>query len=808
MTDLTYSLRTLARTPRYTALAVVTLTAGIGVTAAMFGLLDALYFRPLPIVEPERLADVTMQSPTNRFGSFSYEEFRDIERTPAFRDVFAIGRRGVTLNHQGQAHLLLIHYVSAEYFPSLGIPMHRGRGFSAGDDSPAATTPQVVINHQLWTDRLGAPADIIGRTIQLNSTPFTVVGVTAPGFVGLNAPVRTDVWVTVAQAPFVVPGLRDEIANRRQRWFQIVGRLDEGVDAEQARAALEVVATRWRALDARDYADTRILVRLQQDERDEAAQQGAIFLGIVALVLLIACANVANLTLARGEGRRREIALRSALGATRAGLLRQMIVESAIVSIAAAAAGVLLAAWLIQIFPAAVPPSSWVRLDVRVDARFLIFAVVLTAAATTIVGLLPAWRGSHADITSGLKSQGAAPGWSDRRLSLRDLLVVGEIALAGVVVMAAGLLVRDLATSLSMDPGFETDKRVATFYMVPALKGYDQPATHRFLESARLAAATVPGVTRVSYGIRLPAQGNEAGWSAAFTIPGKEPPPGKDAFQIRYTMVGPDYFEVMGTRIVSGRGIVEADRPGSAPVAVISDTMARRFWPGESPLGRRIRMGRVTPVDREIVGVAEDIRIGGLYEPPEMYVYVPYAQHPQGFGLLLVEAATDLSGVIGPVKQAVAKVDPAVPVLSVSSFAEHMGLLLYEDRRNAWIGLGVALLALTLGAVGVYGVVALVTARRTREMGIRVALGAGRAQLLWLLLGRGAMLAFAGAALGIAGGMAAGRLLQSQLHVESPADPWSMAAGTALLVAVALGASFTPVWRASRINPMVALREE
>jgi predicted permease len=616
------------------------------------------------------------------------------------------------------------------------------------------------------------------------------------------------VWVTIAQAPLVAAGLRDEIASRRHRWFEVVGRLRDGMDGAQARAALEVVPARWRTLDARDYADTRIQVRLQQDDRNDATQQGAVFLGIVALVLLIACANVANLTLARGEGRRREIALRSALGATRAGLLRQLLVESLIVTLTAAAGAVLLAAWLIQIFPALLPPSSFVNLDVRVDGRLLVFTAVLAASAATLVGLLPAWRGSRVDITSGLKSQGPASGWSGRRLSLRDLLVVGEIALAGVVAIAAGLLVRDLAASLALHPGFETGKRVATFYLVPALKGYDPPSTWRFLESARLGAATAPGVTRVSYGIRLPAQANEAGWSALFTIPGKEPPPGKDAFEIRYTMVGPDYFEVLGTRILSGRGVEETDQPGSAPVAVISDTMARRLWPGESPLGRRIRMGRAKPVDREIVGVAEDIRIGSLYEPPEMYVYVPYAQHPQGFGLLLVESAADLTAVIGPVKQRIAEVDANVPVLSVGSFAEHMRLLLYEDRRNAWIGLGAALLALTLGAIGVYGVVALVTARRTKEMGIRVALGAERRQLLRLLLGRGAILAVAGAALGVAGGVAAGRLIQDRLRLVHPADPWSIAAATVILVAVALAASFTPAWRASRIDPVSALRDE
>ena len=244
-------------------------------------------------------------------------------------------------------------------------------------------------------------------------------------------------------------------------------------------------------------------------------------------------------------------------------------------------------------------------------------------------------------------------------------------------------MLRSLLGTLAVNPGFDTGKNVATFYMVPTLKGYDEAGTYRFLEAVRQAAATVPGVKRVSYAIRLPAQGNEAGWAASFTIPGKEPPPGRDAFDIRYTMVGPGYFEVLGTRIRSGRGITDTDLPDSAPVAVISETMARRFWPGEDPIGRRIRMGRARPVEREIVGIAEDIRISGLYEPPEMYVYVPFAQNRQGFGLLLVETENDAAAAIAPVKQRIAGVDAKVPVLTASSLAEHVDLLLFDDRRNA-----------------------------------------------------------------------------------------------------------------------------
>lgn len=809
MRNIAYSLRILARHPRYTVLAGLTLAAGIGVTSAMFALLDALYFRPLPIAEPHRLVDLTLVSPTNRFGSFSYEEFRDLAGAAGFKDVIAIGRRGVTLTVNGETQPLLIHYVSGQYFPSLGIPMHLGRGFTAADDRADAATPQVVINHQLWQDTLGSPPDIIGRAIHLNDTLFTVIGVTGRGFAGLNRPVRTDVWVATAQAPLVVPGLRGELTDRRHRWFQVVGRLAEGVSADQARAALDVVLARWRAGDPRSYGDARIAVTVQDDDRRKATLQGATFLGIVGLVLLIACANVVNLTLARGEDRYREIALRSALGATRATLIRQMLVESAVLSAGGATAGVLLAAWLIRLFPALLPPgASSMVLDVRMDARFFAFAGALAVTATTLVGLLPAWRGSRPDISRGLKTQTAAAGWAGRGVQLRDLLIVGEIALSGMIVIAAGLLVRSFAASLAVNPGFDSRKNVATFYMVPGLKGYNTAGTYQFFEAARRGAGTIPGVSRASYGIRLPAQGNEAGWAASFTIPGKEPPPGKDAFEIRYTMVGPGYFEVMGTRILTGRGIVEADAPGGAPAAVISQSMAQKLWPGESPIGRRIRMARARPVDHEIVGVAEDIRIGGLYEAPEMYVYVPYAQHPQGFGLLLVETTTDTAAVVTSVRRQIAALDAKVPVLAVSSFADHMARLVYEDRRNAWIGLAVAVLALTLGAVGIYGVVSLVTARRRKEIGIRVALGADRRHLIRLLLSKGVVLAAAGSVLGIAGGLGVGRLLRSQLHGVAPADPLSIAIGTSVLVSVALASSFVPAWRASRVDPAVALRDE
>jgi predicted permease len=806
MRDVRYAIRLLLRHPRYTVLAVVTLAAGIGANGAMFALLDAVYFRPLPIADQDRLVNVTLVSPGSRFAFLSYEEFLDVERSvPAFRDVMAIGPRGVTLNRDGEVHQLLIHYVSGRYFPSLAIPMHLGRGFGPADDSESVA-PQVVINHHLWKERLGAPPDIIGRQIQLNSTMFTVVGVTAPGFAGLNRIVRTDVWVTAAQAPFVVPGLRDEVRDRRRRWFSVVGRLADGADVDRARAELDVLMSRWRADGGPAYQEARFVVQGQREEIEAETKQGAAFLALVGLVLLIACANVANLTLARGEGRRQEMSLRTALGATRMELVRQMTIESAIVTMAGTAVGLLAASWLIRLVPSLLPPGAFMMvLDARLDSRLLGFTALLASAATLLVGIVPAWRGTRGDITSGLKARTPAGGRGG--LQLRDALVVGEIALSAIVIIAAGLLVRSFMHSLAVQPGFAAGKEVATFYVVPGLKGYDQAGTYRFLEECRRAATALPGVARASFGIRLPAQGNEAGWAAAVNVPGHEPPPNRSAFSIRYTMVGPGYFEVMGTRILSGRGVAEGDRPDSAPIAIVSETMARTFWPGASPLGQRIDIGS-PPVVREIVGVAEDIRIGGLHEPPEMYVYVPYAQDPQSFGLLLVEAEGEIASIVGAVRQRIAGIDPSIPVLDVSSFHDHMSRLLYEDRRNAWLAIGMAVLALTLGAVGVHGVVSLVTVRRTKEIGIRVALGASRRQLLRLLMGKGVRLALIGGALGVGGGLFAGRQLSDLLHGIGSSDLWSFALGTIVCLVVALGASFAPVWRAARLDPASALREE
>lgn len=772
--------------------------------------MDALYFRPLPLRDPDRLADVTLSASRESHGLISYREFREIqESVPAFEDVVAIGARGVTLRLQDQTLLLLIDYVSGNYFEALGVPMHLGRGLRSEDDSPQATAPVVVINNQLWKGRLGARPDIIGSTIQLNDTVCTVVGVTAPGFLSLTRGKRTDAWVTAAQAPFVRAGLRQELENPYHRWFEVVGRLTPGASMGEARAQLATLVGRWRADDALEYHDTLLAVRGYPEAYRKEAGEGAGFLALVSLVLLVACANVAGLTLARSESRRREMAVRAALGASRARLARQTLAESGVLSVGGAACGLLLGSWLMALFPALVPPGAVTYvLDVRLDLRVLAFSGVLTALATLLVGLVPAWRGARMDIVTTLKDEAVSGAQGRHYPRARDLLVVAQVAVGVVVLIAATMLVRSFAESLRVNPGFDTRKNVATFYLVPGLRGYDAARTYRFFEECRRAVSGLAAVKRASYAIRLPAQANEWGWAYDFTIPGKEPPSGERFFRIKYTMVGPDYFEVMGTRILRGRGIRETDLPEGVQVTVVSETMARSLWPGEDPIGKKILMGRDPPVARGVIGVAEDNKIAGLYERPEMYLYVPYAQHQQQFGLLLVEVDGDAEMIFGAAKKRIAEIDPALPVLDAGSFARHMELVLYEERRDAWIAAGIALLVLVLGAVGIHGVVSLVTARRTREIGTRLALGARPADALCLVLGAGLRLAMAGLAVGIAGGLAVGRLLESRLHGVSSTDLWSVLLGSAVLTAVAVLASLAPACRAARVDPIVTLRYE
>jgi len=802
--NLLYAFRILARRPGFFSLSCLTLALGIAANLALFSLLDAVYFRPLPLREPDRLIRVESTYPKAFQGLISYIESQEIaESVTAFEDVVPVGGRGVTLHSRGELHVLLVDYVSAGFFDTLGIPLHLGLGFDRNEPS----TPQVVVNHRLWQERLAARPDIVGSTLQLNDSLFTVVGVTAEGFVGLERTVQTDVFIMAEQAPLVVPRLRDELSNRSQRWFEIVARLAPGATEQQAQAQLDVLARRWEAEDPKQYSGGGLRLSGIQESHRAAVREGAVFLALPALVLLIACANVANLLLARTEARRREHAIKVALGAGRGVLLGQLFAESSLLAVSGAIVGGLGAAWLIQLFPQLVPPAEITyTIDTRIDTRLLAFGLVLVLVATALVTLASASKSVAVGVVSDLKGERSSP----RGFRTQHFIVAVQMAVGVIVFAAAGLIVRSLWFSANLRPGFDTEKEVATLYLVPGLKDYTNEATHRLLEEVREGLSGLPSVRRVSYGIRLPAQGNEAGWASEFVVPGKEPPPGEESFRIRYTMVGPDYFEVMGTRILAGRGIRASDTPQSEPVAVVNQTMAEQLFSGEDPLGKVILMGRTKRLSRRIVGVSEDIKISDLYEEPEMYVYVPYAQDPQGFGLVLIETggASGVEAILPAARAEIARLAPDVPVLMTGSLDLHMRTVLYEERRDAWIAAGTGALALLLTTVGLYGLTAMVTSQRTREIGIRMVLGASRREIVYLVVGRGLNLALAGSVAGVLGGLAVSRYLESRIHGIDSHDPLSFALGAGIGIAVGLLAGLVPALRAARLDPAITMRSE
>jgi predicted permease len=656
--EVLFALRRVLHRPGFLVLSSSTLALGIAANLALFSLLDAVYFRPLPLREPSRLVTVASTSPKAFGGLISYIESQEIAASvPAFEEVAAVGKRGVTFRQNEETRLAIIHYVSPRFFEVFGIPLQIGRGFRGTDDA----SPSVIVNHRFWQEQLSGRPDVIGSTIQLDDKPFTVVGVAARGFVGLDRTVQTDVWVPVQQAPLVVPGLRDELADRNHRWFEVYARLGPRAGREEAQAQLDALAKRWGRDDPQQYPEAGLRLQGFSDSHGAEARQGAIFLAFPALVLLIACANVANLLLARNEARRRELAVSVALGAGRGRIFRQLLAESLILTFCGTALGVLGAAFLIALFPSLVPPGAITyTIDARIDARLLSFCLALFLGSTVLIALATASRFVRPGVAGDLKTGRSSP----RRARAQHLLVAGQITIGVVVLVAAALIVRSLRYSAGLRPGFDSGKQVATFYLVPALKGYDDEQTFRLFEESRLRLLSLPSVRRVSYAIRLPAQGNEAGWAEDFVIPGKEPPSGEQAFHIRYTMVGPDYFELVGTRILRGRGVQEVDRPEGRPVAVISETMAKRIFPSEDPIGKTLVMKDVA---REIVGVCEDVRIGSLYEAPEMYVYLPYAQARQGFALLLVELDGDPAVLVRAAKTEIARVAPDVPVLETEA---------------------------------------------------------------------------------------------------------------------------------------------
>ncbi len=799
--DVRYATRVLKKAPAFTLLAVAVLAIGIGANAAIFSLVDALLLRPLPFHEPTELVKLWEHPPGYAHNSVSPLNFLDwSEQNQVFTSMTAIsGGSRVLSNPHGSPERIPGQSVSVSFFDVLGIAPVAGRTFAASD---VRNRNVVVIGERLWRGRFGADAGLVGRPILLDGESFTVIGVVPARFQILY---QSDLWT-----PFIVKRSPEQ---RQMHYLQVIARLKPGVAIEQARAAMKVVAENIARVSPETNKDWTITVAPLREALvgRELRVTSLVLGGIVAFVLLMACANIANLLLARGAARWREIAVRSSLGGTRARITAQLLTESVLLAAMGGAAGLTLAVAVVRSAPAFLPPDTLpAGIIPEVDARILLFSAGITLATGILFGLAPAWQAGRLSIAEALRSGGrtltGATGW------FRAALAAGQIAIAVVLVTGAGLLLRTLVSINRVDPGFHAPN-VLTMNLQLPLKRYPSPEDAlRLYEAIEHEIDTLPGVRSVGFGTNLPADGWDIG--QGFEVIGR--PASHESLQpaAHYQMVSPRYFRTLGIPIVAGRSFNDRDTPSAAQVCIVNQEFVRRYLQGLDPLTARVKIQAMnpkgpTPVVRDIVGVSEQVRVEGLAEHENAAeVYVPLKQNPWYGSVVAIQAVGDPGSLVNPVKAAIARVDKDQPVTRVRTMDEVVAESVAQPRFRAELVSAFALLALTLASVGVFGVIAFAVSQRTREFGIRTALGARPSDVVRLVMSNGLRITAAGVACGLIGAAALTRSLQALLFGVTASDPFTFVMAPAVLAAVALAACIAPAFRASRVDPAVTLRQE
>jgi predicted permease len=799
-----YACRTLLKAPAFTAAAVLTLALAIGAHTALFTLVNAILLRPLPgIADQGRLVNVHVHATAPggvRFGSFSHPNYRDLrDQQRALSGLAAFNGRGVSLGGPSGPELVGAQLVSGNYFSVLGVQPMRGRLIADADDRAPGSSPVAVISHALWQRRFGGDPQAVGRPLTLNGFPFTVVGVAPVGFHGHFVGFPFEVWVPLSMAAQAAPG--EDLMARQSGWLELVGRLAPGVTAAQAQASLAAVAAQLE----RDYpttnkglgVDLRPMTGIDDSLRPGVLSFLAALQAVGLAVLLIACVNVAGLLLARAATRRREVAVRLAVGASRADLVRQLLTETLVLFALGGLGGLAVAAWTADLLHAFQPSFPVpLRFDLRLDLRVVAFGLGSTLLTALPFGLAPALQASRVDLVPALKNQAAGgPG----RSRLRGLFVAGQVALSVALLAGAGLLVRTLHRARSLDPGFDADG-VQTARLDLSLLARDEAYGRAFYRRLVEAVQAAPAVEAVSLTRSVPLRG-----TGTLVTPVQVEGRAGDPVAVGFNVVAPRYFETLRLPLVAGRDFRATDGPEAPGVAIVNQALARRFWPDQDAVGRRLQRGKAA---LEVVGVARDSAYGRPGEAPEPHLYLPHAQSFSPRMTLLARARGDLAPLAARIRAEVAGLEKDLPVLESTPLTEAVAFALFPQRMLATIAAALGGLGLLLAGTGLYGVVAYSVSRRAREMGVRVALGARARDLSVMVVREGFTLALYGLLPGLLLAVAAGRVLRSMLHGLSPADPLALGAVAALLAAVAGVASYLPARRASAVDPMVALRYE
>ena len=809
--DLQYGLKLLVKDRGLTTVAVLSLALGIGANTTIFSLANAFLFRPLPVEEPDRLVSLysTLEG-SSRYGSFSYPAFLDVkERSDVYSGLAASCwvPLGVKARGTDQAEVVLGELVTGNYFTLLGVKPFLGRSFLPEEDQTPGQHPVVVISHELWRTRFGADPHLVGEMVRINSESYTVIGVAPAGFRGVMVGASSDAWIPMMMADQVYPSTYNRLEARGAWWLQVMGRLKPGKSLEEARAATVSIAAQLEE----EYPDSRSGVGISTVPVSRflmplgSAIPGffGILMGVVGLVLLIACSNVANLLLARATTRQREIALRQSLGASRGRILRQLLTESVMLAALGGTVGCLLALWAVDLLQSLELPFILpVNFDFSLDGRVLGFTMVLSVLTGLMFGTAPAWQTSRADLVTSLREQGGLLGRVVRSSRLRSSLVVAQVALSLVLLVGAGLLLRGLRSARDIHPGFD-DENMLLLTLSLTLGQYDEVEGRRFYDELTERVRSLPSVRSATVAQSVPPSLVDGTWTT-YEIGGYSPPSG-EKLTASYNVVGPGYFEALGIPLVRGRGVGDEDRSDTQLVTVINETLAHRFWAEENPIGRTIGiMGE----DRVIVGVAKDVKYATLGEAPRPYFYLPMRQLYKELATLHVRTNGAPRIVTGSVLGVLREIDADMAVWDTKTMTEHVyGSTFTSRMATSLVGI-FGLLALVLAVVGVHGVIAYSVSRGTHEFGVRMALGARSGEILRLVLTEGLKTIMVGIGLGLLLAIAVTRLLTSLLYEVSPLDWVTFALVTTTLVVAALAAWYAPARRASRIAPSQALRYE
>ena len=806
--DLRYAVRMILKSPVLSGLAILSLGLGIGANTTIFSVTNALLLQSVPVAEPDRLLAVyTTDKKNPGFGPLSHLNWKDYARDgEVFEGVLGYDWTPMSLNTGGEPQVLFGQLVSGNYFDVLGVRAVAGRTFGPHEDEVPGRDPVVVLSHAFWTKRFGADPRAMGQTLNLNGAAYTIVGVAPADYTGLDVGVRPEVWVPMAMNKQVKTGV-NWYEERRGLFVFTVGRLKPGVTQAQAQARLAVIGQRLENEYPNDNKGRSVtLVPLARatvnpNARDGVVAVTALLMTIVGLVLLIACANVSNLLLGRALHRRREIAVRLAIGATRRRLIRQFLTESVALALPAAALGIAIAYWARGALLALLPPLPGiaVALHLDLDWRVLAFTMAAGVGAGILFGLVPALQASKPDVVDALKDNDRSGGSARRRFGIRDVLVVGQVALSLVALVGAGLFLRSLEATRKTDPGFEAKNLLSVAFDL-GLQGYNEEKGEAFLRQVRERVSSLPGVAAVSHASAGPLAGSVS--RSVFLEGGNE----NDRTLVQVNTVGPAYFDAMRIPIRQGRPITEDDKAGGPKVVVINETMARKFWPKGDALGKRFHFFGTNEPWAEIVGVARDAKYNFLGEDPIPYIYEADAQRYSGAQTLIVRTTGNPASLLVPVERELKARDRQVPLTALATVGQTIDDGLWAPRAGASL-LGLfGLLALVLAAVGIYSVMSYSVSQRQREIGIRMALGARRQDVLRMMLGRGMRVVAVGLAVGLLISFSLARLAASLLVGVSPWDAASFAGAATVLAVVAVAANFFPTRRAAGIDPTVALR--